>query len=199
MTVYLSNEFLDAYPAQPAHMTELGAFTAYRTYTRWLDDKMRRETWKEAVTRAVNFSMSQFEKRMQEINLPYSEHHTKMEAEKLFDNIFNLRQFLSGRTHWVGGAETGVGEKFPLANFNCSFIEVKSWEDIAELFYLLMVGTGVGVRASKENPLPPLNGRVAVVRDRAADPGWRAPSDHRLRSGGGGGHAGRRPLRARRR
>jgi adenosylcobalamin-dependent ribonucleoside-triphosphate reductase len=74
----------------------------------------------------------------------------RKEAEELFDNMFNLRQFLSGRTLWVGGAENGVADKYPLSNFNCSFINIKSWSDLGDLFYLLLVGTGVGFKITKE-------------------------------------------------
>ncbi|MFA5618364.1 MAG: hypothetical protein WDK95_16155, partial [Syntrophorhabdaceae bacterium] len=42
---------------------------------------------------------------------------TKQEAQKLFDNVFNLKQFLSGRTLWVGG--TDVVKNHPMSNFNC--------------------------------------------------------------------------------
>lgn len=146
---YLSEEFLEGYPEQPEGMSELGIFTAYRTYTRWLDEKQRRETWKEAVTRAVNYSMEQAEKHYKAIKLPYSKKGLEGEAQALFDNIFGTKQFLSGRTHWVGGANTKVADKFPLANFNCSFIEIEKWEDLGELFYLLLVGTGVGFKSTK--------------------------------------------------
>jgi ribonucleoside-triphosphate reductase len=150
MAKLLTRTFLDQYPAQPEHMNELGIFTAYRTYTRWLDKEQRRETWKEAVARAVEYSTEQDAIRRKELGYPFNPEAIRAEAEALFDNIFNLRQFLSGRTHWVGGANTKVAEKFPLANFNCSFIEVTKWSDLAELFYLLLVGTGVGFKATKE-------------------------------------------------
>lgn len=146
----LTKQFLSQYPDKPAHMNELGEFVFYRTYSRWLPSKNRRETWKEAVTRAVeynvNISLEQFERNR--FTPPF--HKIQAEAEQLFDNIFNLRQFLSGRTHWVGGADTGVADKFPLANFNCSFINVTTWDDLGDLFYLLLVGTGVGFKATKQ-------------------------------------------------
>lgn len=146
----LSEEFLAKYPDAPEHMNELGSFVFYRTYSRWLPHLNRRETWKEAVARAVEYnvgiSVKQFEKN--KIKPPMDK--IKAEAEKLYDNIFNLRQFLSGRTHWVGGADTKVADKFPLANFNCSFINISNWSDLGELFYLLLVGTGVGFKSTKE-------------------------------------------------
>lgn len=164
---FLSTEFLAGYPDQPEHMTEIGAFTAYRTYTRWLEDKQRRETWKEAITRAVNYSIQQSKAHFETLKFPINEKMYIGEAEQLFDNIFNLRQFLSGRTHWVGGAETKVAEKFPLANFNCSFVEIKKWSDLSELFYLLLVGTGVGFRCSKESArnLGTIRTDVKIVHD----------------------------------
>ena len=150
----LSNEFLSQYPDQPEHMNELGSFVFYRTYSRWLPNQKRRETWKEAVARAVEYNVSIVYKQLkmnQYTITQQQENNIRSEAESLFDNIFNLRQFLSGRTHWVGGAETKVAEKFPLSNFNCAFVDILNWEDLGDLFYLLLVGTGVGFRCSKEN------------------------------------------------
>ena len=48
-----------------------------------------------------------------------------------------------------GGTE--VAEKYPLSNFNCSCTIMDSIEAIRDLFYLLMVGTGVGFRILKED------------------------------------------------
>lgn len=154
----LTDEFLSKYQDAPEHMTELGQFVFYRTYSRWLKDVKRRETFKEAIARAVEYnvgiSIQQFIKNGFEVPID----KIRTEAETLFDNIWNLRQFLSGRTHWVGGADTKVAEKFPLSNFNCAFEEINKWEDISELFYLLLIGTGVGVACTKEmaRNLPPI-------------------------------------------
>src|SRR5690625_5828390 len=81
--------------------------------------------------------------------------------------MFNLRQFLSGRTLWVGGSEQKVAEKFPLANFNCSYVTIKSWEDLGDLFYLLLVGTGVGFKSTKELAanLPPVRTDIEVIQE----------------------------------
>ena len=58
MTNLLSEQFLSKYSDFPSHMTELGKFIFYRTYSRWLEDKQRRETWKETVRRAVEYNCS---------------------------------------------------------------------------------------------------------------------------------------------
>lgn len=156
--MFLSEKFLSSYPNMPEHMTELGSFVFYRTYSRWLPGKGRRETWKEAIIRAVEYNMSiAHEHYLKNKYIPPMQEMTK-EAEMLFDNIFNLRQFLSGRTHWIGGTENKVANKFPLSNFNCAFLNITKYENLCELFYLLLVGTGVGFKCTPElaKKLPPI-------------------------------------------
>lgn len=132
----LSKEFLSKYPDFPSQMSEMAKFVYYRTYSRWLPEKNRRETWKETCERAVNYNCS-----LAPIN--------SREDELLFDNMFNLKQFISGRSLWIGG--TKAAEKAPLAGFNCSFLVIDSLKSFHELFYLLMVGTGVGIRILPED------------------------------------------------
>ncbi|MDI9476698.1 MAG: ribonucleoside-triphosphate reductase, adenosylcobalamin-dependent [Natronincolaceae bacterium] len=132
----LTDEFVSKYKHQLSPLNQLGNFVYYRTYSRWLPDQRRREYWWETVRRAVEYNCSLVPTRREE-------------AEKLFDNIYNLRQFLSGRTFWVGG--TAVTENHPMANYNCSFLVIDSFEAFRELFYLLMLGSGVGVRVLKND------------------------------------------------
>jgi len=146
----LSEEFISKYKHLPSPMNQLGSFVYYRTYSRWLPDEQRREYWWETVKRAVEYNCSL---------VPTS----KEEAEKLYDNIYNLRQFLSGRTFWVGG--TQVAYKYPCSNFNCAFIIINSIKSFEELFYLLMVGTGVGVRVLKADvdKLPKIKNNIDII------------------------------------
>lgn len=127
----LREEFLKSYPDFPSHMENLAKLVYYRTYSRWLPEEGRRETWKETCARAVEYNCSL---------APTSAY----EAQRLFDNVFNLKQFISGRSLWIGGSE--ASKKTKLANFNCSFVVIDSIKSLCDLFYLLMVGTGVGVR-----------------------------------------------------
>lgn len=132
----LTDEFLARYPDYPEEMDELAKFVYIRTYSRWLPDKNRRETWKETCARAVNGNCSY---------LPTEDG----EPEKLFDNMFYFRQRVSGRMLWMGGTE--ALDKTPLAAYNCSGMVMDSLKAFEELFYLLMVGTGVGCRVLKED------------------------------------------------
>lgn len=134
--VMLVDDFISEYKHKKSPMGRLGDFVYYRTYSRYMDEVGRREYWWETVRRAVEYNTSL---------LPTS----RKEAEALFDNIFNLKQFLSGRTFWVGN--TGVSKHYPLANFNCAFEAITGIEDFKDLFYLLMVGAGVGARVLPED------------------------------------------------
>ncbi|SNS20827.1 ribonucleoside-diphosphate reductase alpha chain/ribonucleoside-triphosphate reductase [Anaerovirgula multivorans] len=132
----LSDKFLEKYKHIQPPMTELGSFVYYRTYSRWLSSEGRREYWWETVRRAVEYNCSLAPTPVEE-------------AERLYDNIFHLRQFLSGRTFWVG--QTPVTDKYPTSNFNCCATVVDEFEAFRDIFYLLMVGAGVGVRLLPED------------------------------------------------
>ncbi|ABW18014.1 ribonucleoside-triphosphate reductase, adenosylcobalamin-dependent [Alkaliphilus oremlandii] len=132
----LTDEFISQYKHQIPPLNQLGNFVYYRTYSRWLQEEGRREYWWETVRRAVEYNCSLVPTRREE-------------AEKLFDNVYNLRQFLSGRTFWVGG--TSVAKNYPMSNYNCSFVVIDSFEAFRDLFYLLMIGSGVGARVLKED------------------------------------------------
>jgi len=161
----LTDQFIGKYPDFPAHMNALGTFVFYRTYSRFLPTEGRRETWRETVCRAVEYNVGLGVSHIEKIGYKLDFAEFQKEAEDMFDNMFNLRQFLSGRTMWIGGGENEVAEKYPLANFNCSFINIRSWDDLGDLFYLLMVGTGVGFKATKEfaEELAPIRTNTTLI------------------------------------
>ncbi len=148
-------------------MNALGQFVYYRTYSRYLPAKGRRETWKETVARATEYNVGLAQKHTDRIGYMADVDALRADAELLFDNMFNLRQFVSGRTLWVGGADGDVAEKYPLSNFNCSYVSIRSWDDLGDLFYLLLVGTGVGFKATKEYAanLAPIRANVQVTHE----------------------------------
>lgn len=135
-TGLLADEFISKYKHLPSPMNQLASFVYYRTYSRWLPNEKRREYWWETVRRAVEYNCGL---------APTS----REEAERLYDNIFNLRQFLSGRTFWTGG--TDVAKNYPIGNYNCSFAVIDDYEIFRDLFYVLMIGTGAGLRILKSD------------------------------------------------
>lgn len=130
--------------------TPIGTFTYLRTYSRFKPEINRREVWRETTQRSTKYNIDLALKHLEKYNIPYDDQFYKDELDLFRTNMFNLKQFPSGRTMWVGGAENGVADKFPLANFNCAFTNIEKWEDLAEMFYLLLVGTGVGFKCTKE-------------------------------------------------
>jgi ribonucleoside-triphosphate reductase (thioredoxin) len=151
MKIFVDDAFVQKVVEKyPKPLNELGEFVYYRTYSRWLDDKNRREYWHETCQRAVNYNMNLLYEHLKKNGkeIPFEE--MKKEAQEFFVNMYLTKQFLSGRTLWVGGANEIVNKKFVLGNFNCSFLNISKWEDFGDLFYLLMVGTGVGFKCTKE-------------------------------------------------
>lgn len=132
----LDDDFISKYKHRESNMQPLGEFVYYRTYSRFLPEEKRREYWYETVRRAVEYNCSL---------VPT----TKEEAQKLFDNMYNLKQFLSGRTIWVGNTE--VSKQYPMSNFNCAFQVIDDFDSFVELLYLLLLGCGVGVRILKSD------------------------------------------------
>lgn len=53
------------------------------------------------------------------------------------------------RTFWSGG--TKVTKDFPTSNYNCAFEIIDELKAFSDLFYLLMVGAGVGIRILKDD------------------------------------------------
>lgn len=134
----------------PNPLTELGEFTYIRTYSRWLDHRGRREFWHETVKRAIEYNMSLEYGHMLDLGFQPDIVRMSKEAKKLFENIYNARQMPSGRTLWLGNGNVKINKEYPSGNFNCSFTNIEKWEDLAEVMYLLSVGTGVGLKSTLE-------------------------------------------------
>ena len=149
MNKILSEEFLNEYrEVKNTPLSNIGEFVYLRTYSRYLNDKKRRENWFETVLRTTEYNI--------ELGIDFKKKHGLFinmkdeikEAECLFDNLFNLRTFTSGRTLYMGG--TNIVKEYPLSNFNCCFTMIEKFHDFVDVFYLLMVGSGVGVKIDKE-------------------------------------------------
>ncbi|ABU96963.1 ribonucleotide reductase [Thermus phage P74-26] len=129
-------------------MNPLGRVVYLRTYSRFLEDKQRRETWPETVKRVVDYSAS----------LAKVEEQEKL---KLYDTFLHLRGFPAGRTLWAGGtpfiAQNGQ------ANYNCAFTDLRTGKDFYDLVILLMSGAGVGFRVTRDN-IEALNQNLPIRR-----------------------------------
>lgn len=148
--------------AKGCSLTPIGEFTYLRTYSRKVTSEQRREKWEETVLRFVNYSMKLYTDHMSKLKLPVDLVVLKKEALELFESVYTTEQFPSGRSLWVGGTE--IAEEYPLANFNCAFTHVKRYEDLCQLFYVLLLGTGVGCKHELGNDcIEPLRNDIEVV------------------------------------
>lgn len=154
MEQLLSKEFLNKYYNKKSPLSHLGEFVYLRTYSRYLEEKHRRETWFETVLRTTQYNIRLGIEYKEKKHLPIDWEMEKKEAERLFDNLFHLRTFPSGRTLYMGGTE--VVRQYPLSNYNCSFTNIEQLKDLVDVFYLLMLGSGVGIRIDRAhvNQLP---------------------------------------------
>jgi len=109
---------------------QLAEFIYYRTYSRWIDDENRRETWVETVDRYMNFMKENLGRRL-----------TDDEYNEVREAILKQEVMPSMRLMWSAGE---AARKSNVSAYNCSFIAPSRLEDFAEIMYLLMCGTGVG-------------------------------------------------------
>lgn len=154
MKQYLNEEFLSKYANTSPWKNPMGQFVYLRTYSRWQDQLKCRESWADTHKRVTNYSVELYSGPKEDLTA---------EAEEMFDDNFNIRWLPAGRTMWVGG--TDIVKEISEANFNCSFTTVESISDFKEIFFLLMVGTGVGFSVEDKYicKLPKFNKNIKVT------------------------------------
>lgn len=158
---FLTEEFLNPYKhALDPFINELGKFVYYRTYSRPIPEENRRERWWETVARVVEFNFDLQLKAMERQGIILTqklENELRKEAKTTYDMMYNLKLFPSGRTLWVGGTPSSY--LYPLSNFNCSFVAIDHFDKFSEIFFVLMLGTGVGLSVERKyvNKLPKIN------------------------------------------
>lgn len=116
-------------------------FIILRSYSRFNEEKGRRETWDEIIDRYQNFLtpkiplilMSDFKEAIQAIR--------------------DKQIMPSMRLLWSAGPAT---EKDEVASFNCAYTAIDSLNVFSEIMYLLMNGVGVGFSVERQyiNKLP---------------------------------------------
>jgi ribonucleoside-triphosphate reductase (thioredoxin) len=115
----------------------LAEFIYYRTYSRWIEEKGRRETWVETVDRYLDFMREKVGSRL-----------SSGEYEELRTAILHQRVMPSMRLLWSAGQAARVNNT---AAYNCSFIAPTRLDDLAEIMFLLMSGVGVGFSVESRN------------------------------------------------
>ena len=164
---FLSSDFISKYKHKPnPFTTELGKFVYYRTYSRPIPEENRREDWWETVFRVVEFNSGLQVDAMKRQGIEITDEimsNLKVESEEIYDLMFNLKLFPSGRSLWVAGSKSSY--LYPLSNFNCSFLTIDELTKFSEIFFVLMLGTGVGLSVQRKyvSKLPKINSKIEVI------------------------------------
>jgi len=115
----------------------MSEFVYYRTYSRWMPEKGRRETWIETVDRYVDFMKENLGDKLE-----------AGEYAEVREAILKQEVMPSMRLLWGAG---DAARKTNVCGYNCSFIAPSCTQDLGEIMYLLMCGTGVGYTVESQN------------------------------------------------
>lgn len=115
---------------------QLSEFIYYSTYSRWLDEKGRREAWVETIDRYISYMRENLGDKLAEEE--YAEIREYMLAMKAMGSM---------RLLWSAGAPARASH---VCVYNCSFIAPACWQDFAEIMYVSMCGTGVGFSVERQ-------------------------------------------------
>lgn len=110
------------------------SFIAKSRYTRWIEEKGRRETWTETVHRYFDYMLGRLEER----------HGYTPSADLVRDvreAVLHHEIMPSMRALMTAGEAL---ERSNIAGFNCSYLPLQDLRAFDELLYILMNGTGVG-------------------------------------------------------
>ena len=115
-------------------MTPYNTFIAKSRYSRFLDDKNRREHWGETVARYFDF-MEKHLATKQNYTLTPELRSELQEAVTNLDVVPSMRAVMTAGT---------ALERQNVAAFNCSYLPIDDAKAFDEAMYILLCGTGVG-------------------------------------------------------
>jgi len=116
-----------------------GNVVARRTYSRPLNEEGTEfETWHQTITRVIGHQRWLWERAKDE---PLNE-IDESELDELKDLLLSKKSSVSGRTLWLGGTE--VAKKREASQFNCTFTKLETVNDVVDMIWLLMQGSGTG-------------------------------------------------------
>jgi len=121
----------------------LSDITVHMKYARFLEDKNRRETWEELITR---------NKEMHQKKYP----ELKDEIEDTYKLVYDRKILPSMRSLQFGGKSIEIS---PNRVYNCAYLPIDDSRAFSEIMFLLLGGTGVGYSVQKHHveKLPPIN------------------------------------------
>ena len=118
-------------------LQELQNYTFVSKYARWLEDKQRRETWKEAVDRVRNMMHTQ-----------YDQYGIKNDIDWAYDIMYKKKVLGSQRALQFGGDPI---LKRNAKIYNCTSSYCDRLRFFQECFWLLLCGSGTGFSVQKHH------------------------------------------------
>jgi ribonucleoside-diphosphate reductase alpha chain len=149
-------------------MTPYQTYIAKSRYSRYLDDKGRREHWNETVARYFDF-MEKHLKKNNNYDL------TPELRNRLETAVANLDVMPSMRSIMTAGEAL---ERQNIAGYNCSYLPIDDPKAFDEAMYILLCGTGVGFSVEQKyvNKLPEIPEKLyesnTVVHVKDSKEGW---------------------------
>lgn len=137
-------------------------------YSRWMEEKGRRENWDETVNRYLTFLRNHLKEK-------FDYTLTEDLYGELYQYIFNLRVMPSMRALMTAGTALSRDNT---AGYNCSFLPIDDPKSFDEAMYILLCGSGVGFSVERQyiQKLPEVPDKLfdsattIVVRD--SKEGW---------------------------
>ncbi len=115
----------------------LAELVYYRSYSNWMSEEGRRETWIETVDRYMSFMKENLGSKL-----------SSGEYAEIREAILNHEALPSMRLLQFSGK---AAHRTNVCAYNCSFIAPQSFQDFAEIMYISMCGTGVGWSVESRN------------------------------------------------
>ncbi|MEK7536053.1 MAG: ATP cone domain-containing protein [Patescibacteria group bacterium] len=115
---------------------KLSELVYYTTYSKWMPEEGRRETWIETVDRYMNFMRENLGEKLRE------DEYAEVRASML-----SMRSMGSMRLLWSAGP---AARRSNVCAYNCSFIAPSCWQDFGEIMYISMCGTGLGFSVEQQ-------------------------------------------------
>jgi ribonucleoside-diphosphate reductase alpha chain len=114
--------------------TDYQAFIHTSRYARWLDDKNRRETWTETVSRYIE-------------NVVVKKTRDEIIVEDIEEAILSLGIMPSMRALMTAGPAM---ERDNTSGYNCAYMAVDDPKSFDEAMFILLCGTGVGFSVERQ-------------------------------------------------
>ena len=149
-------------------MTPYQTYIAKSRYSRYLDDKGRREHWNETVSRYFDFMDSHLRDKHNYTLTP--ELRSRLEGA-----VLGLDVMPSMRSLMTAGEAL---ERQNVAGYNCSYLPIDDPKAFDEAMYILLCGTGVGFSVERKyvNKLPEIPEKLyesnTVVHVKDSKEGW---------------------------